>query len=69
MLDARSMQDWVRIHRQVIQLELAFAEVAVRAARGEVSLVELDEQRAILVATRELCSAAYERAFGRRSPS
>jgi hypothetical protein len=60
------MEDWLRVHRQLVELEIAFADLAVRAARGEIPLAELDARRAILMATRALCSAAYERAFAGR---
>lgn len=65
MQDAQAVQDWLRIHRQLIEFESAFSDLAIRAARGELPLSELDEQRTLLEATRELCTAAYERAFPR----
>jgi hypothetical protein len=66
MENRQFLDDWLRIHRQLVELEIAFAELALGAARGEVSLTELDARRAILMATRTLCAAAYERAFRRQ---
>lgn len=63
MQNAQALEDWLRIHGQLVELETAFAELALQVARGEVPLAVLDAQRVVLVETRELCSAAYARAF------
>jgi hypothetical protein len=55
--------DWLRTHRELMSLELAFTEMAIRATTGEVSIEELAERRTVLEATRSLCTAAYQRAF------
>jgi hypothetical protein len=56
-------EDWLRTHRELMGLEMAFTEMAIRAASGEVSVEELAQRRALLEATRALCTAAYQRAF------
>jgi hypothetical protein len=56
-------EDWLRTHRELMGLEMAFTEMAIRATTGEISIEELAERRAVLEATRALCTAAYQRAF------
>jgi hypothetical protein len=63
MFDQCAVQDWLRIHRQLVQEEAAFSEVAMRAATGEISMEELQEKRMHLMAMRELCASVYEKAF------
>jgi hypothetical protein len=65
MFDQSAVQDWLRIHRQLVQEEAQFAEVAMRTATGEVRMEELQEKRVHLMAMRELCAAVYEKAFTR----
>ena len=65
MFDQCAVQDWLRVHRQLVQEEAAFSEVAMRAATGEIRLEELQEKRLQLMAMRELCAAVYEKAFPR----
>jgi hypothetical protein len=66
MVDPRAVEDWLRVHRLVVQQENAFAALALRAAAREVSLGELDERRDALMGLRDSCVAAYTRAFGTR---
>jgi hypothetical protein len=61
--DPSPVDDWLRIHRLLMDKETAFTDLALRAAAGEVSLEELDEQRQELMALRELCNAVYKRTF------
>lgn len=63
-INPSAMQDWLRIHRRLVELETEFSEVAMRAAAGEISVDELQEKRNHLTAMRDLCSAIYEKAFG-----
>jgi len=65
MFDQSAVQDWLRIHQQLVHQEAEFADLAVRAATGEISVAELQERRQHLIAMRELCSAVYEKAFAR----
>jgi hypothetical protein len=65
MPDNTTVQDWIKIHRELLQQEAAFTDIALKAAAGEITVAELDEQRQILMALRELCAVTYERAFGR----
>jgi hypothetical protein len=65
----QAFDDWLRTHRELMALELAFTDLAMRAAVGEVSAEELAQKRAVLLATRELCSVAYKRAFPARTES
>lgn len=57
------MDTWLQVHRRLLQQEAAFTDLALRAAKGEVSLDELAAERAALMELREECVAAYEKAF------
>ena len=57
------VQEWLQIHRELMQLETAFTDLAMRAVHGEVPADQLQQERLHLLATRELCTAVYERAF------
>jgi hypothetical protein len=57
------VDDWLRVHRELMEKEAAFTELAVRAASGEVPQEELDQQREKLMGLRALCTAIYEKAF------
>ena len=57
------VENWIKVHRALMDMEAAFTDLALRAASGEVPIHELDAARNRLMATRELCTAAYERAF------
>lgn len=63
-INPSAMQDWLRVHRRLVELEAEFSDVAMRAAAGEISVDELQEKRNHLTAMRDLCSAIYEKAFG-----
>ena len=54
---------WLAIHRELLDRENAFTDLAIRAAAGHVSTHELAQQRSELMKLRERCSAAYDRAF------
>jgi hypothetical protein len=60
---AEHVQEWLQIHRQLMDLESAFTDLAMRAVHGEVPESQLQQERLRLLTTRELCTAAYERAF------
>ena len=60
---AEPVQEWLQIHRELMQLETAFTDLAMRAVHGEVAADRLQQERLHLLAMRELCTAAYERAF------
>lgn len=59
----QALNDWLQTHRELMRLEAAFTDLAIQAAMGDVPPEELAQQRAVLEGTRELCSAAYRRAF------
>jgi hypothetical protein len=65
----QAFDDWLRTHRELMALEMAFTDLALRAAVGEVPPEELAEKRAVLEGTRALCSVAYKRAFPERTAS
>lgn len=64
------VEDWLLVHRTLLEKENAFTDLAIRAAGGEVALEKLEEERELLMAYRELCTAVYEKAFpkARRDP-
>lgn len=63
MTDRALVDDWIRVHRQLMEQEAAFTKLAERAAQGEVPDDELDRARAQLLAMRELCNAIFTKAF------
>lgn len=69
MFDQCAVQDWLRVHRQLVQEEAEFSELAMRAATGEIGMDELQERRLHLMAMRALCAAVYEKAFTRPGSS
>lgn len=58
-----SVQDWLRIHRHLLELESAFTDLAIQTASGVLPMKDLEVKRAELQATRDQCTAAYNRAF------
>lgn len=58
-----AVEDWLRVRRDLLAKEAAFTDLAIRVAAGEGSEQELQQHRLILEGMRELCSAAYQRAF------
>lgn len=62
-MNNEAVEDWLRIRRGLLEMEAAFTTLAIKVANSEESEETLQVQRKLLEATRELCSAAYERAF------
>lgn len=67
MGDPKAIEDWLRVHRQLLDQESAFTDFALRSVSGEVSLVELEKRREELMSLRQACTAAYNRAFSPES--
>lgn len=63
MQTSAAVEDWLRVHRQLLAMENAFTDLALRAAVGEVPPEQLDEERQRLMHMRVLCTAVYEKAF------
>jgi hypothetical protein len=63
VVNPQQVQDWLRIRRELLDLEAAFTDLAVRVATGQGDEQELQERRRELEGMRELCSAAYRKAF------
>lgn len=57
------VDDWIRVHRELMAKESQFTDLAIRAAHGEIPVEQLDEARAVLLGLRELCNAVYIKAF------
>lgn len=66
--DPQAFGDWLQTHRKLMQMEASFTVLAIKAAEGEYPEEQLAEQRALLEATRELCAAAYQKAFPNAVP-
>lgn len=63
-MSGRSLVDeWIRVHRELMEREADFTALAIRAAQGDVPEEELDDARARLLGMRELCNAVFGRAF------
>ncbi len=58
-----AVQDWLRVHRDLVGAEIEFSAHALDAVAGTISTKELARRRALLETLRELCGAAYARAF------
>jgi hypothetical protein len=67
MVDRTHIEEWLRVHRFLMESEAAFSELAVQVADGLVSVEDLEEQRQVLMGLRGLCTAVYERAFPKSS--
>lgn len=62
-MNAQAVQDWLRIRRQLLDMEAGFTDLAIRVAEGKEIEQVLQQQRELLEAQRALCTAAYQRAF------
>lgn len=62
-MNAQAVQDWLRIRRQLLDMETAFTHLAIRVAEGKETEEVLQERRQVLEAQRALCTAAYLQAF------
>lgn len=62
-MNKQAVEDWLRVRRELLDMEAAFTTLAIQVAHGEASEDLLQEQRKILEANRELCRAAYQQAF------
>lgn len=62
-MNAQAVQDWLQIRRQLLDMETAFTQIAIRVMEGNETEQVLQERRERLEAQRALCAAAYERAF------
>lgn len=58
-----AVQDWLRVHRDLVGAEIQFSTHALDAVAGTISTKELAQRRAFLETMRQLCGAAYARAF------
>lgn len=63
MADRALIDEWIRVHRELMEQEAAFTDLALKAAQGEISTGQLDDARAKLLGMRELCNAVYGKAF------
>lgn len=63
MSTAAAVQEWIQIHRTLIEKESAFTDLAIRAASGAASPEELHAEHEALMAVRQQCTAAYAKAF------
>jgi hypothetical protein len=58
-----AVDEWLRVHRQLMDEERKFTEIAIKAASGEIEERELQAARQQLMALRSLCTTVYEKAF------
>lgn len=65
MRNSKAVQDWLRVHRLLMDKEAAFTELAMQAAAGEIAIEVLDEERRALMTLRAHCTVVYEAAFPR----
>jgi hypothetical protein len=62
-MNVTAVRDWLQIRRTLLEMETEFTTLAIKVAGGEESEQLLRQQRQVLEGQRELCTAAYERAF------
>jgi hypothetical protein len=62
-MNNQAVQDWLKVRRDLLDQEAMFTDLAIKVANGEESEAELQQKRQLLEAMRELCTAAYQRAF------
>jgi hypothetical protein len=65
--DKSAIDDWLRVHRDLMDEERDFTELALKASSGELTPEELEAARQHLMAMRELCTAVYAKAFPKRT--
>lgn len=63
MAEIAAVEEWLRVHRMLIERERQFTDIAIAASTGSVGPEALAAERAQLEALRALCSAAYLKAF------
>jgi hypothetical protein len=61
--DRMDVEEWIRVHRLLMEKEASFTDLALRAASGSVPLEELDAERQELMRLRAQCTSVYEKAF------
>ena len=66
-MNNEAVQDWLRTRRQLLDMEAAFTTLAIKVANGEEPEALLQKERQMLEEARELCSAAFARAFPAQS--
>lgn len=66
-MNQQAVEDWLRVRRTLLDMEAAFTRLAIQVIDGRASEADLEEQRQVLEATRELCSVAYQRAFPKKA--
>ena len=62
-MNNEAVQDWLKVRRLLLDMETEFTSLAIAVAGGSGSEAELLQKREMLEATRELCAAAFRRAF------
>lgn len=67
-MNNEAVQEWLRVRRNLLEMEASFTSLAISVASGEAAEDLLQQQRQLLEAQRELCTAAYLRAFPERGP-
>jgi hypothetical protein len=67
-MNAEAVQDWLKVRRNLLQMEAAFTDLAIKVANGEFAEEVLQAERQMLEAYHELCRGAYERAFPAKAP-
>ena len=67
-MNNEAVQDWLKVRRLLLDMETEFTSLAIAVASGSGSETELLQKRELLEATRELCAAAFRRAFPRTHP-
>lgn len=62
-MNHQAFEDWLRVRRDLLEMESAFTKLAIKVTEGAETEDTLRQKREVLQAQRELCTAAYERAF------
>lgn len=66
-MNSEAVHDWLRVRRELLARESAFTDLAIRVAAGQETEEVLQQERQALETARQVCSAAYLRAFPART--
>jgi hypothetical protein len=59
----RTMQDWLKVHKALMEAELKLADLASRTSTGQVTEAELAGQHQQVLALRALAQSVFETAL------
>jgi hypothetical protein len=67
MPDSNDVEAWLQVHRELMEREAAFTDLALQAATGALAVAELEGERRKLMDLRTFCVSMYAKAFPKRA--